>query len=62
MPDNKVTPEQFRSSLEDVIVLLRALTPHAETVHDAIGMATLALENDGQLRLLMKEVAQAVKK
>ena len=51
------TPEEaFRSSLQDLIVVLEKMAPFCGTLEEAAGMANLALENDGQLRLLMKIV------
>lgn len=48
--------ESFRSSLNDLIVLADKLSTHCKSVGDLIGMAKLATENDGQLRLLMATV------
>lgn len=43
----------FRSSLQDVVTLAEGLSKHCKTVEDLVGMASLAIENDGQLRLIM---------
>lgn len=50
--------ESFRSSLEDVIAISEKLYPYCNSVQDLVGIAKLALENDGQLRLLMSSVLQ----
>ncbi len=48
--------KSFRSSLEDSIAVIRKLSPHCTSVDDLVGVLNLALENDGQLTLLMREV------
>ena len=59
MTEQKQTAEEsFRSSLEEIIVISEKLTPYCNTVQDLIGMAKLALDNDGQLKLLMASVLQ----
>lgn len=53
------TPEQsFRSSLEDVVVVLEKLSPFATSPEELAGMVRLALENEGQLRLLFQITTQ----
>jgi hypothetical protein len=53
----EVTPEEsFRQALQDVIAIVRKLSPHCKNVNELVGMAELALENDGQLALLMNQV------
>lgn len=55
--EREISPEEsFRSSLRDLVVLCRALTPVAATVKDLLGMAELAIKNDGQLSLLFQMV------
>ena len=46
----------FRASLEDVITMAEGLSKHCKTLDDLVGMARLALENEGQLRMLMSTV------
>lgn len=59
MSDPKQNPEDaFRENLKDVIAIAEKLAPLCRTVEEMVGMAALALENDGQLRLLMREVVQ----
>ena len=48
----------FHSSIQDVMVIAQKLLPHCRTVEELIGMVGLALENEGQLRLLMSVVSQ----
>jgi hypothetical protein len=63
MAENKMTPEEsFRESLKDVIVVAQMLASHCQTIEELIGMAELALENDGQLRLLMTTVMKKDKR
>lgn len=51
------TPEEaFRSSLEDVVVLVGKLAPLCKSFKELVGMCELALTNDAQLRLLMNTV------
>lgn len=45
--------ETFRSVLEDLAAVAERLEPTCKTTEELIGVAKLALENDGQLRLLM---------
>lgn len=56
MPD-RVTQEEiensFRSSLTDLIAVAEKLTPYCQTTGEMIDMAKHAIENDGQLRLLL---------
>lgn len=55
--NDKLGPEdKFRSSLQDVVTIARKLALYCTTVEDFINMVHLAVENDGQLRLLMSEV------
>lgn len=54
MVDKEASAEEgFKSSLEDVVAVASKLAPFCRTVEEMIGMAQLALENEGQLRLLM---------
>jgi hypothetical protein len=48
------TPEdRFRELLRDVISIIEKLAPHCSSISDLVGMARLAIENDGQCRLMM---------
>ncbi len=49
--------EQFRESLTALVVLGQALKPYCETLEQAIQMASFALDNEGQSKLLMKLVS-----
>lgn len=49
--------EQFRDNLRDVDAVVRKLAPLCRDVNDLLGMIGLALVNDGQLALLLREVA-----
>jgi hypothetical protein len=54
--DPKISPEdRFKKILEDLLVVIQSVGRHCATVDELAGMASLALENDGQLRLLMQE-------
>ena len=61
-PATEETEASFRSSLEDVVTITEKLSPYCRTVEDLLGMVRLALENDGQLHLLMGLVAQPSKR
>lgn len=53
-----ITPEQsFRDSLGDVITIVRKLSPLCKDTDELIGLCSLAIDNDAQLRLLMGQVA-----
>ena len=55
---NATTPveEKFRGSLSDVAVVLAKLSPLCQSVEELTAMVQLALENDGQLRVLQAVV------
>lgn len=53
--------ESFLSSLEDLIAIADKLAPFCKMTEELIGMAKLATENDGQLRLLMGIVSSGKK-
>lgn len=58
MAEQKASAEEsFRESLKDVVTIAEKLTPYCQTIDDLVSMANLALENDGQLRLIMSIVA-----
>lgn len=48
--------DSFRSSLEDVILIIEKLAPHAKDLDGMMGMLKLALTNDSQLGLIMHMV------
>ena len=48
--------EQFRSSIEDVIVVLERLAPTCDTPEEMISLLKLGLENKAQLRLLLSRI------
>lgn len=43
----------FRSSLEDFVVIAKALSSSCHSTNDLIQVVELAIENDGQLDILM---------
>lgn len=47
--------ELFRGDLASVIAVVKTLAPLCKTPQDLVGMAELALVNDGQLALLMEK-------
>lgn len=57
MAEQNQAEEQFRSALADVLAVMRKLAPLCKTVDDMVGMTQLALENDGQLALMMQAVS-----
>ena len=62
--DGKLTSDeaQFRDGLRDVVAITERLAPYCSSVKDLTEMAALALENDGQLRALMKLIAEPGKR
>ncbi len=57
MADQKISTEDaFRESLKDVVAFAQKVSSCCKTVEDLIGMAELALTNDGQLQLLMEKI------
>lgn len=54
---DKATQEEieqgFRSALTDLIAIAEKLTPYCKTTLEMVDMAKHALDNDGQLRLLL---------
>lgn len=63
--DRKATTEevdQFRSSLEDIVAIAEKLAPYCKTADELIGMSKLAIENDGQLRLLLATMTVQARK
>ena len=48
--------DSFRSSLEDVILIIEKLSPHSRDLQGMIDMLKLALTNDSQLGLIMHMV------
>ncbi len=48
----------FRNSLEDVITIAEGIKEHCISVQELIGVCKLALDNDGQLRMLMGQMTQ----
>lgn len=52
----------LRSALEDVSSVLEALAPTCDTVEEIHGVVTLAMSNDGQLRLIMQAIKTRAKK
>lgn len=53
--------DAFRGSLEDVIAIAEGLSKHCKNLTELVGMSKLALENDGQLRLIMDIITQPKK-
>ncbi len=56
MPESKMTPEQFRESLQEIVAILPRLAPFVRSVGDLNEILVPALESDAQLHLLMKLV------
>lgn len=48
--------DRFRSALQDVVVIVRKLAPLCKDIEELVGLAQSALENDGVLHLLLREV------
>jgi ferredoxin-thioredoxin reductase catalytic subunit len=53
MAEQNKTEVQFRSDLESVVSLVEGLSAYCEKTEQLADMCRLALENEGQLKLLM---------
>ena len=53
---------KFRSSLQDVAAVARSLAPYCRGIEELVGMVELALDNSGQLRMLMERVLAGQKR
>lgn len=62
MPPEANVESSFYESLKDVGAILEALSPSCETVGEAIGVVRHALENPGQLRILLSLTTQPPQK
>ena len=70
MADQKQAPEpapadvyaSFRESLADAVAIVEKLVPVCGSVDDLVEMMKFALQNDGQLRLLLKEISPLSKR
>lgn len=49
--------EQLRETIRETVVVLEKLAPMCNDVHELRGMLVLALENDGQLALLIDKLS-----
>ncbi len=54
--------EDTRKALDNLAELAELLLPYCKEVEDLIGMAKLAMVNDGQLRLVISLISQQTKK
>lgn len=54
--DQQKNEAGFRSDLESVVALVEGLSSYCEKTEQLAEMCRLALENDGQLKLLMAAV------
>ena len=50
------TVARFREDLEAAILLIEKFSPFCKTPEELIGMLSLAMKNDAQANLLMKEI------
>ena len=54
MEPTKLTEEEAgKEALKDMITVVEKLSPYCNSFEELVGMARHALENDGQLRLLL---------
>ncbi len=51
--------EAFRESLKDVVLVIEKLSPLVERTDDLAGMLRLAIQNSGQLRLVIEMVLKS---
>lgn len=60
MQERKASTEEietsFRKVIEDISPIIKKLAPLCQSIEELTSMIELAVINDGQLRLLMKEV------
>ncbi len=54
--------EEVRKSLDNLVELAELLLPYCNDVGDLVGMAKLAMVNDGQLKLVMSLINAQTKK
>jgi hypothetical protein len=54
--NSKATEDSFRGSLQDVVGICTKLAPVCTSVDELVGICQLAIDNDAQLKLLMREV------
>lgn len=54
--------EQFRDNIRDLIVILERFAPLCKSPDDLVGMLRLAISNDAQLALMMKELTPLSKR
>ena len=52
----------FKDSLADAVAIVEKLVPVCGSVDDLVGVLKFALNNDGQLRLLLKEISPLSKR
>ena len=58
MTETKPSAEdRLQSSLKDVLVIAEKMSPYCTTVEELIGIVRLAIENPGQLRIILELVA-----
>lgn len=55
---NLQAEDAFRSSLQDVLAITQKLSSFCSSVEELADMVALALENQGQLKMLMALVMQ----
>jgi len=61
--DQKLTAEEkTRKSLEDVVLVAKSLSSVCGSIDELIEVVNLALTNDAQLRIVMKEITQQSKR
>lgn len=58
MDQKNSTEASFRSTLEDLLLVATKLSPYCQQTSDLVGMVQLAIDNDGQLKLLIKLVTE----
>lgn len=55
MATDKLTQEEaFREHLADLLAIATKMAPLCQTVDELVGVLNLALENDAQVRILIK--------
>ncbi len=56
MGDKLSQEESFRLALRDIIAIAEKLTPFFTTTEELVGACKLAVESDGQLKLIMAQI------
>lgn len=57
-PTTQEIEASFRQEIDDIVAVIEGLAPLYSDIHEMIDSLKLAKDNDGQLRLIMKQVSR----